>query len=429
VRRRLLILCYLFPTMGGGGVHRVLGFTRHLPDHGWDCTVLCAGEEDYWVTDPTLAARVHPGTEVVRVPGGSALSAWLRFAPRRSGQRPGRVFGGLRAMSDWWHVPDSYVGWSRRAARKARGLMARGFDAVLSSSPPDSVHLAALAARRPDAPPWIADFRDPWIGLHFRRPPTAWHRARHGALERRVLASADLVTAASATHARAIADTMAGMGLPSGRVAHVANGFEPDAAGAAPAPDPDPDHFTMVFTGTLSQTPDTEVFLDALHDVLAHRGEARRRLRVKLAGAFDSGYADRAEALGLTGIVTFMGPRPHHETRALQRAADALLLWKVRGFPTMVPGKLYEYLDAGRPLVAVLEPGEEATGLATRAGATVVRPGDRAALAAAIEHLYVAWREGNPVRGARPDWLDGHTRAARSAELARHLDRLAGAAT
>jgi hypothetical protein len=44
--RRLLILCYFYPPLAGGGVHRVLGFTRHLPAHGWACTVVCAGEED-----------------------------------------------------------------------------------------------------------------------------------------------------------------------------------------------------------------------------------------------------------------------------------------------------------------------------------------------------------------------------------------------
>jgi hypothetical protein len=54
--RRLLVLAYFYPPLAGGGVHRVLSFTRHLPAHGWACTVVCAGPGDYWVTDPTLAA-------------------------------------------------------------------------------------------------------------------------------------------------------------------------------------------------------------------------------------------------------------------------------------------------------------------------------------------------------------------------------------
>src|SRR5439155_2277778 len=117
-RRRVLIVCYFFPPLAGGGVHRVLGFARHLPPLGWDCTVVCAGPEDYWVRDFDLLAHVPEGTEVLRVAGASALSAWPSLGRRRGrsdGRRTGRTFGWLRRLSDWWLLPDSYVGWARRA--------------------------------------------------------------------------------------------------------------------------------------------------------------------------------------------------------------------------------------------------------------------------------------------------------------------------
>ena len=193
-RRRLLILCHFFPPLGGGGVHRVLGFTRYLPDHGWDCTVVCADRGDYWVTDESLLSEVRPGTEVSRVAGGSALSAWLRWRSHDQGRRSGSLFAGLRSLSDWWLLPDSYAGWAKRAAARGRFLFdsRRGgateyFDALLSSSPPDSVHLGALDLKRRFGTPWVADFRDPWIGLNFREPKTRWHRARQRRLEASVL--------------------------------------------------------------------------------------------------------------------------------------------------------------------------------------------------------------------------------------------------
>lgn len=431
-RRRLLIVCYFYPPLGGGGVHRVLGFTRHLPAHGWDCTVVCAGEEDYWVKDPSLADQVHPATEVVRVTGGSALAALLRL--RRggaSGRRSGAAFAGLRSLSDWWLLPDSYVGWSRRAAATAaRRMAAGGVDAVLTSSPPDSAHLAGLTLRRIASRPWVADFRDPWIALRFRDPPTAWHRARQAALERRVLEGADLVLAASRTHAddlRREAETAEGGAPPLAmrRLEHLPNGFEPASDGEG-APARDADHFTLAFTGTMALMPDTEILLEALHDLLARRPEARRRVRAKLAGPFESGYADRALALGLTGIVEFTGPQAHAATRTLQRRAELLLLWKPRGagYRTMVPGKLYEYLDAGRPVLALLEPGDEAAELVRRAGGEVLPPGQREPLAAAIERHYLAWKDGARTPSARPDWLASHTRASLAGRLAEQLDRL-----
>ncbi len=430
--RRLLIVCYFYPPLAGGGVHRVLGFTRHLPAHGWACTVVCAGEKDYWVRDASLVAQVPPATEVIRVSGGSALATLLRLGRGgEGGRRSGRAFSGLRSLSDWWLLPDSYVGWSHQAATAAsRRIRRGGVDAILTSSPPDSAHLAGVTLRRRFAIPWVADFRDPWIGLHFRTPPTAWHRARQAAMEGRVLRNADLVLTASRTHFDELWDGAGPrpgeyFGRGPGRLDHLPNGFEPEAEGAV-EPAVDADHFTLVFSGTLSQMPETEVFLEALHEFLARRPEARRRLRAKLAGPFESGYADRAVALGLTGIVEFTGPLPHAEARALQRRAELLLLWKPRGagYRTMVPGKLYEYLDSGRPVLALLDPADEAAELVRRAGGEVVAPGQRAALASAIERRYLAWKDGAREPSRRPGWLGQYTRARLARKLAGRLNYL-----
>jgi hypothetical protein len=94
----------------------------------------------------------------------------------------------------------------------------------------------------------------------------------------------------------------------------------------------------------------------------------------------------------------------------------------------MVPGKLYEYLEAGRPILALLEAGDEAAALVGRAGGERVEPGDRDALTAALERRYRDWRAGGRAAAARPDWLDGHARPRLAARLAEQLDRLAGGA-
>lgn len=426
-RRRLLLVCYFFPPLAGGGVHRVLGFARHLPHFGWECTVVCAGEEDYWVRDETLVAAVPQGTEVIRVRGGSAIASWLRLgrsAGRGSGRRAGPLASGLRRLSDWWLLPDSYVGWSHRARRAVARRLARGdVDAVLTSSPPDSVHLAAPGPVRRAQVPWLADFRDPWVGLHFRTPPTSWHRARQARLERRVVEGADAVVAASRLHAERLRAGSAGRVK---RVVHLPNGFEPEPAEPDAGPASDASFFTLVFTGTLSLMPETEVLMEALHDLLARRPEARRRLRVRLAGPYDTSYEDRAVALGLRGIVEFTGPLPHAEARALQRRADLLLLWRPRGegYRTMVPGKLYEYLDAGRPVLALLDEGDEAADLVRRGGGALVLPGRREPLAAAIEARYLDWKDGVRIPRVRPTWLEEHTRSRLAATLAAELDQM-----
>jgi len=172
--------------------------------------------------------------------------------------------------------------------------------------------------------------------------------------------------------------------------------------------------------------PDAEVLLEALHDWLAREPGARRRVRARFAGPYETGYEDRSIALGLKGIAEFLGPRPHGATLALQRGASALMLWKPRTASTMVPGKLYEYLDSGRPILALLPPGDEAGALVTRAGGEVVAPGDRAALIASLERRYAAWKAGADLPSARPEWLAEHTREQLAARLAGVLDEIAG---
>ncbi len=420
--RRILIVCYFFPPLAGGGVHRMLSLAAHLPRFGWECTVVCAGEGDYWVRDPSLLERVPRGTEVIRVRGGSSAALGLRALAGASGRRSSGAFRWLRRLAAWLAVPDAYVGWARRATRVTRSRLAKGdISVLLTSSPPDSVHAVARAARRARIP-WVADFRDPWIGLYFRHPPTSWHRARQVARERAVLETADLVTVASHTH-------LAELGRLSGgrarRAEYWPNGFEAAPPGIPDPPRPGGPRMSLVFTGTLSEMPAAETFMEAVAELCKRHSQARRRIRVVLAGSHESGYPDRAQGLGLVGVVEFPGPLDHAQARRLQAQADVLLLWKpaAAGYRTMVPGKLYEYLAARRPILAILPEDDEAAELVRRGGGVVVPPGARGPLLGALEQRYLAFDSGTPSLPPLP-WLEDHERARLAQRMASWLDEL-----
>jgi hypothetical protein len=360
------------------------------------------------VTDESLLARVPPGTEVIRVRGGSALSAWLGLMRGAAGRRSTRTFAGLRRLSDWWLMPDSYAGWSRRARAAAeRRAQGGGFDAMLSSSPPDSVHLAALAVHRRTGLPWVADFRDPWVGLHSQ-PPSRWHRAPRRP-RARVLEGADVVLAAS-RHARRSTGPLAGAAQrdPS------AQRFRAEKGAALLARRVRSRALRAVFSGTLAQMPDAEVFLEALRR-FAHRPEARRRVRV-------AGPTKQA-----TRIARSRRPQGTwvHGTAPSRRARPP-----ARGRHTPLEAAELSHHGAGQALRVPRRRAADSRclpetdrGADARAGGEIVAPGDRSAWPRALERRHTEWRGRRPP--ARAPLAGRHTRDG-SPRASRVLDDLAG---
>jgi glycosyltransferase involved in cell wall biosynthesis len=422
---RLLLVAYYFPPATGGGVARALSFARHLPSHGWEVTVLCADARSAPLRDETRAAARAVTGERIEVPMPRLFRAGRRSVIGSGPARPSVIYRFARGLSAWIFVPDSFAPWRGGAVRMAKRRLARGrVDALLTTSPPDTVHLVGLDLATADPRlPWMADFRDPWVGLTYRTPPTSWHAGRQRAMRDAVLSRADRVVATTRTSADALSEQVG-----AARVRVLANGWEDDVAEArseivAPGGADPAGRVQVVYTGTLWDVPSTRHLFPALRAALGgdSRGAASGAaitdppIALTVAGAHESADRDLVSSYGLQSAVRFLGQIPYAESRCLQSSADVLLLLQVhgRGYDAAVPGKLYEYIAAGRPIVAVLEPGEAAD-LVHAAGGWVISPVERAGMRRAFERL---------LRGERPAAAT-RERQALAGEFRR--DRLAG---
>ncbi len=411
-----------FPPMGGGGVYRPLSFVRYLPEHGWRTTVIAPRGDAFWIQDHTLTAKIPPDCRVVRTAtwSGQGVMSAARARRATSPMRSTRGFGLARRAGAALLVPDTYLGWFPFALNAALGqARATAFDAVYSTSPPETSHLVGDAVRARTGLPWVADFRDPWMNLRLFDPPTALHARVHKALEARVCAHARAVVVTTRWHQSVLEDT-----YPRARVVRVPNGYDGEEARSVADLVPSAHPMRIVHAGMLTQKRSAVPFLEALARVFERRPQARGDLEVEFVGAREDENERAAARLSLLDRVRFRDSLAHDEALRLERRAHVLLLIKHADsrYDGLVPGKLYEYVGLARPVLALAPEGEARSLVESLRRGETAHPGDIDAIARAIEVLYARFRDGTLERAYNLSEASDLERSRQAGALAHVLD-------
>ncbi|MCZ6767567.1 MAG: hypothetical protein O7D32_11625 [bacterium] len=392
--KQLLMIVPFFPPTAGGGVYRPLGFVRNLESYGWRPTVITPSSSSFWIKDPLLLDDVPSTCEIHRTKtlSGQSILSILRPRKTKGQKRSSRGFGWLRRAGAFFLLPDSYVGWypfGVRAGRKV--LRSKAFDAIYSTSPPETTHLIGQRLHQLSGLPWIADFRDPWMNLDLLMPPTGLHRRIHRHLEESVCRSASVVVASS-SHKDLLERRYAGLARPT----LIRNGFDHTRIEAVSDIVPDASKFRITHAGMLTQERTAVPFLRALKMFLERVPEARMLCRVLFIGARESENDAEAIRLGLIDVVEFRDTASHVETLAIERASHVLLLIKHLNpaYNTTVPGKLYEYIGIRRPILALTSEGEAEDLVRELHRGEVVHHGEIESIANTIQDMFQKFREG-----------------------------------
>ena len=356
--KKVLVVTYYFPPSGGAGVQRWLKMLRHFPENGWDPIVLTPDprQASYPQRDDTLVREIPKGLRVETTPTREVLSLLKRASGERSlphsgfsdTERPTLWQRMMRFVRGNFFLPDARRGWNRYAFRRAVELLEGDPDikAVVTTSPPHSSQLVGLRLKRlfPQIA-WVADLRDPWTDIYYmhRLYPTRLARWWNLRLEASVVCGADAVWTTCASTCRTLS---ARYPQAAGRISVLSNGYdEGDFAEQAPGIQP-----YVTYIGTLTDPHDLEGFWPAFRSCpyrLRFVGEAA------LEHHIPHDLRERVELL----------PRvPHREAVRLMRQSTVLLLVtpQVEEASAVVPGKLFEYLAAGRPILALTRTDSDA---------------------------------------------------------------------
>ena len=381
---RILIVSYFWPPSTSVGGARWLAMARALRVRGHDVRVLTSGL--HGALDDDRRNGVFRSGDL-----GASMSL-RRVLRRPTLTAPAAAVPPPPSLLTKVLVPDSYlVSWLPSAlAEFVLHVRVAPIDCLVTTGPPSSAHLLGFVPgwRRPRRGVWLADFRDGW---RFEPPddvrwPTAAQDDLDARLEARVARGADAAIGVT----RPIADDLAER--LGARAAWVPNGWDPDLddeVAATPPPDgaTRPDWRTVAHTGTLSGPwgRDPRPLLRAIARVNGEDGE-HRPLRLVLAGRATSEDERLLADSGLGDALVRLGHIERAQALALQRAADALVLITSDN-RSEATGKLFEYLAAGRPIVALAR-GNEAARIVGETGTGVaVAPDDEPAIAAALRRV------------------------------------------
>ena len=406
-----------FPPAGGGGVQRSLKLAQYLPALGVETHVLAPDDPKWIHRDPGLRVPTQAWIHRTRYVGPRARKPAEELRAAEGGLE--RALLQAQVTARRLLLPDASVTWNLTAIPAAIRIVQReGIDVVITTSPPPSVHFIGAAVQKATGARWIADLRDPLVANQHRRDDTAAARLRQSATEqvaKLVARQEDAVTCVS----EAIAEEVRGLGA-RGRVRVISNGCDfDDFAGLEYVPGK---RFRITHTGSFFGKRDPRPFLQAFAD-------ANLDAVARFVGDFRSTDREWAESLGLGDRLELVSYAPRAESLRLQRDSEALLLLVPdaggRG-KGVLSGKVYEYIAAGRPILAVVPPDGAAAELVRATGSgVVVAPDDVAGIREALADMHARFANGGLpfVELARRD-EERLSRRARVEELADLVEEL-----
>ena len=407
--KRVLIISYYWPPTGGSGVQRWVKFAKYLPSEGWQPVIYTPENPEQLAVDESLAAEVPEVAEIVKTRIIEPYELYKKLL-RRSGHSKEAVEVNpvnaqnkslLQKAAMWVRGnlfrPDPrclWIGPSVRFLKKY--LKEHPVDLIVSTGPPQSMHMIGLRLSRETGLPWVADFRDPWTKIfyfkHLSMTPATekWHKK----MEKMVLDEASAVVAVSPLvqqEFQAMTDTP---------VELITNGFDECDFPAEPCTDAyggTSKEFTVTHTGLFAADGNPTVLWDVLAEKCKADETFRKLLRIKLIGKTDDQIFKALKDRGLEESLINMGYQTHSVAVDQQRQASVLILplRKEPEYRAVLPGKLFEYLASQRPILGIGQPDGAMAMIVneTRTG-TVIDWNDKEGIRQYIEQCWERHLEG-----------------------------------
>ncbi len=392
---KVLIITYYWPPAGGSGVQRWLKFVKYLRAYGIE-PVIYTVDTEYVIEDKSLRKEVPDDIEVIRRPIFEPNSLFSVFGRKNKKQSGGflnpnpSIFGKLlQYIRANYFIPDARKYWVKPSVKYlTKYLQENNINLVISTGPPHSMHLIGLALKEKLGVKWVADFRDPWTEIDYfhQLPLTQKSREKHLKLERQVVSRSDTVIVVGKTMKQNFEKYN-----PATYV--ITNGYDSDISETVHNLDVP---FTITHIGMMNADRNPKVLWNVLKELCEEYPEFKKDLKVQLIGKLASEVKESMSILNENNveIISYVS---HQEARLFQQRSQLLLLVinKVPSAKGIITGKIFEYLQANRPILGIGPVDGDAAEIieATNAGA-MIDFDDEKSLKRSILEYYEKYRSG-----------------------------------
>jgi len=356
--KKVLIIAYYWPPAGGPGVQRWLKFVKYLPDFEIEPIVYVPENATYPIIDLDLVHQVNKNVTVLKQPIKEPYKLASIFSKKSTTTISSGIIKAEKKQSfiekillyvrGNFFIPDARVGWVNPSVDYLSNyIKTNAVDVIITTGPPHSMHLIGLELQKRFAVKWIADFRDPWtsIGYHKELKLTDKSAQKHKDLEKEVLTKADTILTTSFTTKQEFAE------ITQKPIHVITNGYDIETIEKPPLDE----KFTISHIGSLLSKRNPHILWQALSEILQENAEFQSDFQLQLIGKVSSEIIDTIKEFQLDNYLNVLGYVSHTEALKYQLSSQVLLLIEIDSFETIgiIPGKLFEYMAAERPILAV----------------------------------------------------------------------------
>ena len=390
---KALIITYYWPPAGGSGVQRWLKFVKYLPQFGIEPIVYTVDHANYPKEDDSLISEISKNITVLKNPifEPTDVFFWKQKGVKKEDVANSTNNGLLSFIRGNFFIPDPKIFWVKSSVKFLQNYLNKNsIDVIISTGPPHSMHLIAQKISTKNNIKWIADFRDPWTDLYYNNEfkQLSFAKQQNKKLEKSVLENADCVLTVSNALKNDFLKT-------SKKVEVITNGFDSEVLQDGEVILDS--KFTISYIGLLPKQSNPIVFFKVLKELCDTYQEFKNDLKMLFVGDISQEVIFEIEKNNLTEVTEFKGYVSHSEAVEYQKKSQVLLLL-IPNVPKSVgilTGKLFEYLTAKRPILALgPENGDLAEILQNTNAGVVIDHQNESNLSTEILRLYQQFKEG-----------------------------------